>query len=58
MWLPQSPALQTLARGNPAARGLRILELLARGHAGRASLPMLDGSVEVEVTPCSIVPQS
>lgn len=58
MWLPQSLALQPLARGNPAARGLRILELLAGGNAGRARLPMLDGSVDVEVTPCSTAPRS
>jgi hypothetical protein len=50
---PRHPALRDLARGNPAARMLRLLETLARGVPDDFSMALLDGRVEVRVTPCS-----
>ena len=44
------PALRDLARGNPAARTLRLLEALARGAVDDFSMALLDGRVEVRVT--------
>jgi hypothetical protein len=51
--LPRLPALQRLARGNPAARLLRLLETLARVVPDTLSMSLLDGRVEVRVEPCS-----
>jgi len=51
--LPRSAALHGLARGNPAARLLRLLETLARGVPDTLSMSLLDGRVEVRVEPCS-----
>ena len=48
-------ALRDLARGNPAARTLRLLEALARGAVDDFSMPLLNGRVTVRVTPCSAV---
>ena len=53
-----SAALRDLARGNPAARMLRLLETLARGVADDFSMALLDGRVEVRVQPCSAAPAS
>lgn len=50
-WLPRTPGVRGLATGNAAARGLRLLEALARGTADRFALPLSGGRVEVEVTP-------
>jgi Beta-ketoacyl synthase, N-terminal domain len=50
---PHLPALHDLARGNPAARMLRLLEALARNVADNFSMALLDGRVAVRVTPCS-----
>ena len=55
---PRLPALLELARGNPAARMLRLLETLARGVADDFSMALLDGRVEVRVRPCSPAPAS
>ena len=52
---PHLPALHDLARGNPAARMLRLLEALARNVADNFSMAVLDGRVAVRVTPCSTV---
>jgi len=51
--LPRLPALHRLARSNPAARLLRLLETLARGVPDTLAMPLLDGRVEVRVEPCS-----
>jgi hypothetical protein len=55
---PHLPALTSLARGNPAARVLRLLESLARGVPDDFSMALLDGRVEVRVRPCLPVPVS
>lgn len=49
--LPRDPALHALARGNPAARALRLLEALARGGAQEVQAPYLDGRLSVAVLP-------
>lgn len=51
--LPRSPDLHRLARGNAAARLLRLLETLAREDTDTFSMALLDGRVEVRVEPCS-----
>ncbi len=43
--------LRALAAGNPAARSLPLLEILARGGGGRFAMPLLDGSLLVTVAP-------
>ncbi len=48
---PLSLGLHALAAGNPAARALRLLEILARGGGGRFALPLLDGTLLVTVAP-------
>ncbi len=49
---PQSIAgLHALAAGNPAARSLPLLEILARGGGGRFALDLLDGALLVTVAP-------
>ena len=50
-WLPLTPEVRALATGNAAARGLRLLEAIARGAVDRFALPLASGRVEVEVTP-------
>ena len=47
---PRLGPLLDLARGNPAARMLRLLETLALGVADDFSMALLDGRVEVRVT--------
>jgi hypothetical protein len=51
--MPRHAALRDLARNNPAARTLRLLESLALGVADEFSMALLDGRVEVRVQPCS-----
>ena len=46
-----TPALETLRLANPAARALPLLEALARGASTTLSLPAVDGSLRVMVTP-------
>ena len=48
---PSLAALRPLAAGNPAARSLRLLEILAQGGGGRFAVPLLDGALSVTVTP-------
>lgn len=48
---PRTQSLQPLAAGNPAARILPLLELVARGAAGTVCLPYLDGSLQVDYAP-------
>lgn len=45
--LPRNPALHALARGNPAARALALLEALAARAPGRFALPCLNGGLTV-----------
>ena len=45
------PALQSLARSNPAARLLPLLEALARNVPIAFSVPLLESSVQVTVQP-------
>jgi len=52
------PRLCALARANPAARLLPLLRAVARGARTRLALPLLDGSVAIEVIPCSTVTPS
>jgi hypothetical protein len=54
--MPRLPSLRDLARGNSAARLLRLLESLALGVADNFSMALLDGCVEVRVRPCSPAP--
>jgi hypothetical protein len=49
---PRDPSLAALAMNNPAAMSLRLLESLAMEQTDRFALPMLDGRVTVEVSPC------
>jgi hypothetical protein len=49
---PRDPSLAALALNNPAAMSLRLLESLAKEQLDRFALPMLDGRVTVEVSPC------
>ncbi len=51
--LPQRRELHDLAGANPAARSLRLLEVLAARRADRVSLALFDGRVDVELKPCS-----
>ncbi len=50
-WLPAAAGPRALATGNPAARGLRLLEALAGRTSDRFSLPLSGGRVNVMVTP-------
>lgn len=56
--MPHLVPLRDLARGNAAARTLRLLEALARGAVDDFSMALLDGRVTVRVTPCSAVTAS
>jgi hypothetical protein len=49
---PHAEALRPLARGNPAAQALRLLEALARGEAGPCPAPFLDGHLDGWIAPC------
>jgi hypothetical protein len=49
---PRLPPLRGLARGNPAARMLRLLEALARREADDFAMALPDGRLEVSVRPC------
>ena len=46
----ENPALHALASGNPAGRGLIVLEALARQRPATVVLPYLDASLAVTVT--------
>jgi hypothetical protein len=46
---PSQTTLHTLWRGNPAARALRLLELIARTEAGTACAGLLDGRIDIDV---------
>lgn len=49
-----SAVLETLRRGNPAARALPLFELLARQQAGCVLLPGVPGTtLQVKVLPCA-----
>ncbi|BCK76820.1 beta-ketoacyl synthase-like protein [Acetobacter aceti NBRC 14818] len=50
--LPEDPSLRALALGNPAARSLPLLRLLALRQAGTISAGCLNGALRIEVTPC------
>jgi len=50
---PLNPALRPLARNNPAARALRLLEALARGIPDSSAAELLQGRIDLRVTPCS-----
>ena len=47
----RDPGLAALAAGNPAARSLRLLELLALREAGRCDAGYFDGSLRIELQP-------
>ena len=47
--LPKNPAFHALAAGNPAGRGLPILEALARSEVATLAFPYLDASLTVVV---------
>ena len=44
--------LETLRRGNPAARSLPLLALLAARSAGDVRLDLVHGALEISVLPC------
>lgn len=48
----QNPALAALESGNPAARGLPLVEALARGTTARISLDLNGQNLLVELAPC------
>lgn len=50
--LPDDPSLRALALGNPAARSLPLLRLLALRQAATLSAGCLNGALRIEVTPC------
>ncbi len=47
------PWLAALARANPAARLLPLLQALACGDPKTVRMPLLDGCLEITVGPCS-----
>ena len=51
LWRPVTPGLRERASGNAAARGLRLLEALARGATDAFALPYAGGRVEIEIVP-------
>jgi len=53
---PRQQALRALSRRNPAARALRLLEAIARAAPDAMCAGLLDGRVDVTVTPCSTAP--
>lgn len=52
---PRHPGLAALSLANPAARILRLLETLALGEPDHLAMTLLDGCLDVTVTPCSTV---
>ncbi len=46
------PALEALRSGNPAARALPLLALLAKQGHGKVALPYLDGALQIEIHTC------
>jgi hypothetical protein len=46
------PGLEALRRGNPAARSLPLISLLAGGSGGRLLLNLSHGALAVDVAPC------
>ena len=50
---PRQPALRALARGNPAARSLRLLEAIAAPRADDFAAGLLDGRILISVRTCS-----
>jgi lambda repressor-like predicted transcriptional regulator len=46
------PGLEALRRGNPAARSLPLLKMLAGRSSGRVRLDLSHGALEVDVEPC------
>ena len=48
---PRAPGLAPMARANPAARALRLLEALASARPDRFAAPLLDGSVRIAYQP-------
>ena len=48
--LPLAAELRPVALGNPAARALRLLEVLAQGKGGSFRAGLLDGALRVSVT--------
>lgn len=46
------PAMETLRRGNPAARSLPLLALLAARSPGTVRLDLVHGALEIAVRPC------
>ena len=48
--LPQGEGVRGLMAGNPAARSLALLEVLARRRGGAFDLPLLDGTLRVTVS--------
>ena len=55
---PRDGALLGLWHANPAARSLRLLEALAQGRADQSSAALLEGRIDIRVTPCSTAPPS
>jgi hypothetical protein len=49
---PRAAGLAALSLANPVARILRLLETLALGTADRLALALVDGRIEIVVTPC------
>ena len=54
---PRLPALAALARQNPAARALRLLEALARAEAQQGALAWNGGQLHWELDPCPPAPR-
>lgn len=50
-WLPRAAALHDLARGNPAAQSLRLLEALARRVPDSVPLPYQENALMLHYTP-------
>ena len=51
--LPLAPPLREIAAANPAGRGLRLLEALARRETASLALRLFGGQVTMELQPCS-----
>ena len=49
---PLLEGLRDLAKTNPAARSLRLLEQLARGQPATLSARLLDARIDIELQPC------
>jgi Beta-ketoacyl synthase, N-terminal domain len=55
---PTGAALAALSCQNPAARSLRLLQDIAARRPDRAEFGLLDGTLLVQVDPCSTAPPS